>query len=241
MIVSYNGTALDDSQVEWTESTTIERDERMNRRAKLKTVVLNGFVKGDNQADLKAKINTINSLFAVDGGDLILWHNDGTTVSSHVLQSATSLTGVMIESGPSFQNGSGPEYATERTYTVTLSAKYPVTDLDPYLAFSESLRIVGTGGPRRVGVELLTGLPQIQIVNQRTLMYATQAGAAVGYSGYPPYPGPIPVLAPYEQFDKRSETPQSPQWMGNAFRNYGISWAYEYMATNLPAALPNFA
>ena len=241
MIVSYNGTALADSQVEWTESTSYERDERMNRRAMTRTVTLKGFVKGDSQTELKSKINAIWSTFSTDGGDLILYHNDGTTQSSHTLPSSSSLTGVMIDSGPSFDNGSGPEYATERTYTVVLSAKYPLINPDNYVAYTETLRIVGTGGPRRVGVELLTGLPQIQIVNQRTLMYATQAGSAVGYAGIPAYPGPIPVLAPYELLDKRSETMQSPQWMGNAFRNYGVSWSYEYLATNIPAALPNYA
>ncbi len=241
MIVSYNGTALDDNQVEWSESTSYNRDERKNRRSMTRKVMLKGFVKGSTEAELKSKINALYSLFAADGGDLVLYHNGGAVTSAHQMLNATSLTGVMVVSGPDFANGSGVEYATERTYTVSLEAEYPIANSDNFLAFTEQVRIVGTGGPRRAGIELITGNPQIQIVNQKTLMYATQSGSAMGWSSEPPFPGPIPVLAPYENVDKRSYTPISPKWKGNAFREFGVSWSYEFMGVNLPLVLPTYA
>lgn len=241
MIVSYNGTALDDNQVEWTESTSYSRDDRKNRRSYTRRVTLKGFIKGDTDSEIKSKVNALYALFGVDGGDLVLYHNGGTVTSAHKMLNAGSLSGVMVVSGPDFTNGSGPEYATERTYTVALEAEYPIINTDNLIAFNEQVRIVGTGGPRRAGVELITGPPQIQIVNQQTLMYATQSGSAMGWTSEPPFPGPIPVLAPYENLDKRSYTPSSPKWKGNAFREFGVSWSYEFMGVNLPLVLPTYA
>lgn len=238
MIVSYGGNALVDSQVEWVESTTVNRDERRNKRSRLRRVTLRGFVKGDTQADLKDKIDAIKTTFTADGGDLILYHNDGTTVSSHTLTNAGSLSGVLITSGPDFPSGGGVEYATERNYSVTLECEYPVTNLDGIVAWQEQVRIVGTGGPRRVGVEFLTGAPEIQIVNQQTLMYASQTGSGVGYESYPFFPGPLAALAALENVDKRSEQVGTPSLMGTEYRNYPIAWAYEFMGATVPAAFP---
>lgn len=238
MIVSYRGTALDDSQVEWTESRQVERDERMNKRKLVRRVTLNGFIKADTQAALKSKINTINSLFGADGGDLILYHNDGTTSSSHTLTTTDSMTGVMVTSGPDYPSGSGVEYATERNYTVTLEAHYSLSNSDDLVAWQEQIRIVGTGGPRRVGVEFVTGAPEVQIVNQQTLMYAQQTGSAVGWSSHPVFWGPSAALAAYENVDRRVEQAGTPQLIGGVFRNYPISWTYEFMGPSLPGVFP---
>lgn len=238
MIVSYRGTALDDSQVEWVESRQINRDDRLNRRSMLRRVTLNGFIKGDSAAELKTKINAINSLFATDGGDLILYHNGGVVISSHTLTSADSMTGVVVVSGPDYPSGSGVEYATERNYTVTLEATYALSNTDDLVAWQEQIRIAGTGGPRRVGVEFTTGSPEVQIVNQQTLMYAQQTGSAVGWSGYPTFWGPAAALAPYENGDRRTESAGTPTLIGGVFRNYPISWFYEFMGPSLPGVYP---
>lgn len=238
MVVEYRGTALDAGNVTWSQTSQHSYDERYNRRTLTKTVNLQGLLKADTQAELKTKIETLEDIFSVDGGDLKLYHNDGATVSAHTLENNTSLSGVIVASPVSYPNGTGVEYATERTYTVTLQAEYSFTDLDNIVQFTDQLRIVGTGGPRRVGVEFITGAPEVQVTNQQTMMYATQAGSAVGWQSYY-FPGPLPVLASFEQGDRRQETPGIPKNMGRAFRNYPSTWVYEYMAPTLPLVFPN--
>lgn len=238
MIVEYDGWQFDDNQMQWTQNTTFNRDQRNNRRSFTRTVRLQGFIKGDSQAQIKSKIQEIEDAFDHDGGDLRLYHNDGTTISAHVLSNADSISGVMIDSGPNFDNGTGPEYATERTFNVTLSAEYSGGDSDNLVAHQEQLRIVGTGGRRIVGVEFLQEVPELQIVNQRTLVYATQSGSAIGWNSYPVFPGPLAVLAAYEQQDKRVETAGSPSFNGRVYKNYPISWSYEFIGASLPIALP---
>jgi hypothetical protein len=208
---------------------------RGRRQIERKRLQLSGVLIASTQAAIKTAIDELIAAYADDGKDAGLYHDDDS-VSSHFLDSSASLGGVRVVSGPSFPRGDGAEYATGRDFTIVLEADFPVSG-EQLSSFQESLRIVGTGGPRFAVVEVLNGLPQPQLVQQRTSVVATQSGRAVALSAYPLVPPPIfPV---FELQDRREIGQGSPTLNGNEFVNFPVSWVYHFHAPGPLFARPN--
>jgi len=190
----------------------------------VKTMQLQGVLIASTQTAIKSAIGTLENAYVNDGKDAGLYHDDGTP-SHHFLDSSQSLSGVRVLS-LDYPKSDGAEYATQRAYTITLEAVFPVSGGDNLLAFNETLRIVGTGGPRIATIETLTGSPQVQTINQQTKVLAQQFGRAIGLLQYPS--APAPLFASVEHQDRREITQGSPTFEGGRFTNYEISWAYHF-------------
>jgi hypothetical protein len=187
-----------------------------------------------SQASIRSAIQALEAAYSRQGQDAGLYHDDGSA-SPHVLDSGSSIGGVRVLS-LDYPQGDGGEYATARTATITLEADYPVSG-DVLLSFSESLRFVGTCGPRKVWAQVLNGAPQRQTVNQRTTQTITQSGSAVGWLAEPRLPGPLfPSL---EHVDRREVSPGAPTLEGQRFVNWPLSWTYHFESASPLNARPH--
>ncbi|MEQ8788881.1 MAG: hypothetical protein RIC55_21395 [Pirellulaceae bacterium] len=187
------------------------------------------------QASIRQQVNTLESAYGHDGLDAGLFHDDGSP-SSHYLDSSTSLGGVRVAGIEFDKDNRDGQYATGRSYRITLEADFP----NPAVTFqqwSESLRIIGTGGPRFVHVQTLRGAPQKQLVHQRTIVRATQTGTAVGLRGYPSPPPPIFPAA--ELVDRREVSRDSPRNLHGAFIDWPVHWTFHFETAGPLVGAPN--
>ena len=186
-----------------------------------------------SQSQIKSDIQELESAYAFDGRDAGLYHDDGT-VSPHFLQSSRTLGGVRVASFEWLKDQQTGEYATGRSFKIMLEADVPgnVT----YQIFTESISVVGTGGPRFVLLETLGGPPQRQKVANRTSVRATQSGRAIGFRQYPPYPRPLwPAV---EQVDRRRQDKGSPRNLHGAYIDWPISWSYSFLSHTPLGGIP---
>lgn len=192
-------------------------------------------VDSPTQALLKARITALEAALRQQGKDAGLYHDDGTK-SNYFLESGSSIGGVKVTALELPDEAA--IYATMVKAKVTFEADYAATSgADFLISFQESLDGVGDCGPRRVFVDTLTGIPQEQIVNQRTTQTVTQSGSAVGYLSSPAIPAPIfPGL---EHHDRRRIRYGSPVLQGTDFIQWPVSWAYTFESAQPLFGTPN--
>lgn len=199
---------------------------------------------GDPDVDQPALTTAINSLVAaynVDNRDLTLLRNTGATPTSHRLVSQAAIGGTRVVERPHFPEGSGAQYSTYRDYRIVVEAEIPVSQAgDEIVEWHETLSFTGTSGMRTVHLELRTGLPQKQIVSQRTVAKATQSGRAVGRRGYL-LPQP-PIFPADELFYARQVTYESPEAKGigstRVYVDWPTEWRYEFESAAALGGLP---
>lgn len=194
-----------------------------------------GIKQAASQAALTAALNTLRAAYNVNGLDAGLYLDDGQTPTDHILPSAATLGGVRVV-GLEFPNGDGAEYSTFRTYRLTLEADFPDTATN-LLEYDEALSFEGTGGPRRVFLDVLEGFPQEQIGTQCTTYRAVQQGRAVGYGAYPTPPPPIWPAA--ELPDRRRIALRVPERHANQFARFPVEWYYAFESISPLVGTPN--
>lgn len=197
---------------------------------------LTGQVHGDTQNEVVANLLLLEAAFSRSGKDLKLIGNDGTTVC-HALLNAGSISGVRITQPPSYPNGEGAELTTFRNFTISAEADYyfAPSKVSQLLSFSESVSMTG-GGPMFDMIELINGPALRYRIRNRTAWRATQSGQAVGRSSYPT--PPLPIWPGFEVRDPQLQL-SSPQWLGKSYTNWGVSWSYEFAASESLAGFPH--
>jgi hypothetical protein len=190
---------------------------------------ISGMLEGTDSATLTTNIRALETAYGVNGRDLKLLNDDGSE-TAHKLINADSISGVQIET-LNYPVGEGAEYTTFRRYTISAFADFsnlPGSGSDGTITFSQVITTRGTGGPRKVVLETRNGPPVVQYVSQRTPIYITQSGFAVGYISYPPPPAPIePQWEDLEQREIRYEAPSVKSLVG-IDSEYRISWNYSF-------------
>ena len=232
MYLYYNGLWFDANEAE----ITLSRRRTYNPQNKLQKEThvwnVNGVRQAANQAALTTSINTFES-YMQDGGDIGLYLDDQTTLTSHYLVSSQSLGGTKIVD-LSYPQGKGAEYSTFRTWSFTLEADFApkfVGILGP-IEFEESLTFEG-GLPRKVWLECAVGPPQEQLVSQQTTYRATQTGSAKQISVPPSVP---PAIWPDALISRQiSKVTQS----GNGL-TFGRSWTYTFESDEPLYAEPHY-
>lgn len=217
-----------------TENQISSRGERLNQR---RIAQISGVLHGTDQDDLEANMAVLRAAYNVDGKDFRVYLNDGTTLSTdHKLINSESASGVQVVSGPIWTQGrGGAEHSTFRSYEIVLAAEYVTNAI--LESWEEEITQVGTGGERVVYVELATEPPDRQVVNQRTLTFASQSGTAVGVGAYPE--PPAPVFAGDEIQVSRTISRRSPRKRGRIWTGYRISWSYEFHSPAPLEGLPS--
>ena len=203
------------------------------------TLDTSGMTSDQAQAALRSAINSREAAYSIDEKNFAFRHDNGS-LSSHYLDNSTAIGGVRVVDR-SFPKSDQSEYATGRTFTISLEADYPILDRDAELvSFQETIEITGTGGPRTIVIEVLNGPPQEQTVNQQTKVTMTQRGSAVGYTAYPFNEIPGPISPNGEKLDRRQQKLDSPTSQNGAFINWGVSWSHFYEFTEAANATPNY-
>lgn len=210
-----------------------------HRKSTVKTYVLRGRLHGSSPSDLTNKIAALEAAYSTDFQSLILY--DGAAPTAHLLDNASSISGVRVVSGPNYPEGDDAQYTTFRDFEITLEAEYPASPGVGLLAWSETLSFVGTGGPMTVHVPTVFGPPQKQITSAMTPVQVVQSGQAVGWSTWPVAPPPLWPAA--EVLPRRRFNMAAPKWNGQAFTEFPIMWSYEFESavplSGLPTPQPN--
>lgn len=207
--------------------------DRGQERLVRKTMQLQGVFIASTQAAIKTGILAREAAYATWGRDAALFHDDGT-ISAHSLVNSESVGGVRVLA-VDFPEGNGAEYATQRSFSITLEADF-ITTAAP-ISFQETLRFTGTGGRRTVIIETLRGSPQKQVVNNRTIQRVVQSGSSVGELAYPTVPPPI--FPGGELQERREIVPSSPRRQGDDFIEWPVSWIYHFAFTSPVSGVPH--
>lgn len=185
----------------------------------------------DSQAQLTAQIKAIQQAY-VNGGDLVLFLNDGSRSPSSILNSQT-LGGTRVVSAPSFPELRGAQWVTYLDWTAAIEAEVPTIQGGTALwSFEEAVIFQGTGGPATDVIECVQGPPVPQTLRQRTAMGAVQEGRAVGYLAYAQPLFQFPIWPAFEQQQFRMLYMGSPRRTGSGFntqyKHFPTTWRYTF-------------
>jgi len=198
------------------------RDPRLQAVVIKKVMTIEGDLIG-TESQLNTSIANMESAYGTDGQDAILYNDDGSTASAHKLISADAVGGTRVTELTYPQGGAG-QYATARRFRIVIEADFEAGG-DDLVVWKESVEITGTGGPGRAVLQTITGSVQVQQIAAQTIVTARQSGQAVGYIGYPSFPGPIFA---HEDVDRRAIARTGPDVVSDQFRNFGIRWSYSF-------------
>ena len=190
-----------------------------------------GVLHADDAAALTTALDALEDAYQTQGKDLVL-QTDASVDTQHKIATADTVGGVKVMHF-GYPTGDGAEYTTYRTYEIELEALRNDGETVLYLEYEESFQTIGTGGPRRILVELLTEPPVEQTINNYTIIRVIQQGRAVGLAGHPPIPSPIYPGAVGSHDNMVSvETPRMTN--RSSQREYPISWAYQMELASAP-------
>jgi len=182
-----------------------------------------GFLQAATQAAVTTALVALEAAYAVDGGNLVLYLNDGTTESAHKITSASTIGGTRVTRPISYPQGRGAEYTTWRSYDLTVEGVLPIASGTTILSYQAGIQRAG-GGPRFVYLQTLTGLPQYQQTAQSTPYRLVQTGGSRGYTTYPTADSP---LYPANEHQDQRQVSQSTGGDGQ-FTTYETTWQYVF-------------
>lgn len=199
-------------------------------------LAISGTIIESGQSDITAAINSLAGGYSNSAQGAGLLQADGAP-SGHYLFASGSLYGIRVLDGPNFNDTMGNgEYATGRSFSVTLEAEYPQATADPLLSYSETISVQGTGGPRIAVIETDTGTPVTEVTQARTTVIVRQQGSAVGYLA-PVAPNP-PLFPAYLSGPDASVTNGSPSKQAPGLNtDYPTSWSYQFVLPEAPGPI----
>lgn len=208
---------------------------RGRRLSRVMTMFLQGEICGDSQSSLTTQINQLISAYSVDYQNAGLYLDDGS-LSPHQLPNDTPecISGVRVMQR-SWPKGGPSEYATARTFSVTLQAEYADFESD-LVQWEETLEYIGNCGPRYEILETYDG-PYSLLTATRTAQRIIQSGSAVGFRGYVLPPGSLFPLNEHQ--DRRRVKVGSPKYVGRGFAYYPTAWSYYHTMGSPVEAYPN--
>lgn len=237
MQLYYGDYAHDANSVQLTTRHEILRAETGARYGFKKIFNINGEIYADTQAELTTALDALVEAYSSNGEDLIL--KDNSANDSHItILNADSASGVMITDGPNYPNLSGAEYTTFVTFSIAAEAEFITGDDEiPYETYTETIAVVGNGGPKRVAKAVATGAPVRQQTRQRTVISATQSGTATKTGGN--VPPPFPLLA-FNSLILINETISNPVTISyrNGVHVWTINWNRQFESATPLIGIP---
>lgn len=191
------------------------------------------------QKAITARFNQIAAAFQ-DGVDSGFLHQDKTR-SAIFLDHGASFSGVLVSQLPDLQPQSGADYASGHLGNFSVSADYVPpggTTLGDIVDYRETLTFQGNGGPLVVGTLTDTGPPILTETAKRTFYQATQAGYAVGRTGWPTPNSPY-WSAPVLINPSAAVSYETPNVYGNSKIEYRTSWSYQFLSPEPLNKLPS--
>lgn len=184
------------------------------------------------QKDFSNQELLVRAALSYNFRDLVLMHDDGTPSSVRLLN-AGSITGVRI-TNVSAPEGSGTQFAGERTVTFVATAQYEISPGINYIvSYQEQVSYIGNGGPTHTVKPSLDGLLVPQILYPVSPYRATQSGQCIALLARPNLGGPRGAAIP--RFpglinDQEAATLISPIRRGFRSINYGVAWNYQFLS-----------
>jgi hypothetical protein len=207
--------------------------------ARIESWTISGQLQADSVAALTTAIRALEAAYEDDNQDIGLY-TAGGVATAHVIRRRDA-DYIRVLGPPQYPDGSGGQYVTYRDYQVSLEIRIPLTRAganDDLESWSESVEIVGDGGPITKFAPVVDGLWDKQITNTRSIVTITQSGTAKGRSGYPIPPAPlIPSALVRPGGLKKSRTTPA---VLNPPSGYGITWGYTMELQTFVDLLPNF-
>ena len=225
MYLTWNGHTHDTNEAAISFEQSIKHSERGERESVIHTWRITGELQAADQATLLTKWATLEDAYSEDGGDLILYTDAAAEVRA--LRSRDCLGGVRITAIRfPFQSG---VLSTWLGYEIIAEGEVADEEADnELLSWSETLTLIGTGGPRRRFFESLTGRPQAQTLVKKTTCKATQSGSAKGRTRFPK--ASPPLFPGDEHVDQRQISKNHPSVTAGDESEWGISWNYQFEA-----------
>ena len=224
MYFKYGSYQHDASEAEVRMSTRRLFSRRGNVERIRKTLRVSGSLIATSEATMTTAITALENAYDKDGYNAGLYQTDGTLIGDHALTTSDAIGGVRVL-GIEYPQGGGV-YATNRAFAVTLEADYFPSKVQNLLEYIQTIRRIGTGGPRRLLVPLISGPPAIQYPQLQTATRAVQSGRATGLKAYPTRPGPM--WPNWEEVDRRDFGSMEPIRDGDTYTHYGVSWTYYF-------------
>jgi hypothetical protein len=132
----------------------------------------------DPVADLTTQITNLKNAYKYNKRSIALYEDDNTK-TAHAIDTNKTIQGVRVAS-MSFPQGIGAEYATKRTYQITITADHlhhaAARAGSLFFESSETISTTGNGGPRYVIRETRFGSPVRQMVSTATPVRVSQTG-----------------------------------------------------------------
>jgi hypothetical protein len=226
MILKYGTYAHDNNECALTSITkSVNLSETGERLGYTERWRIRGVKHADTQAALTTALAALETAYAYNGRDLVLYYDDGSTVSQHALYTGTSRSGVRITEF-SYPAGEGAEYSTFRTFEIGAEAEY-LTSTAGILSWVETITLLG-GGEVWALIPTLRGPAQRQVLQQQGTYGAIQSGQSIGYNGW--LVPATPIWPQYEHRERRRIERTTPTFLGNGEARYPISWNYEFEA-----------
>lgn len=210
---------------------------------------LSGRLTGNDATALAAAVQQLEAAYAATTGNFVLLQNDGSTETPWKIDGSKAIGGIRC-TRLEYPNQSPGEWTTYLNYELEIEANMGGVSLiggvnapqSAIVSWNESLTFRGNGGPRRVLLECRNAMPQMQVVSQRTPVYANQRGSAVGLYRYPQASSPI--WPQYELEPEREISRDSASVVGGAGsqqqqRNYRITWSYSFAAPSYVTGTPS--
>lgn len=182
------------------------------------------------QAALTTALTTMETAYASDFQDWVVYLDDGTTPSVHSVLNSATFGGTKVVVPPSYMNGPWTgrvEYLNRRTYHIVLRAEIRVgTGL---YAWNERLTVRGTGGPKWRYSPQEVGSPQAQTLQTLTSFWYVQEGEAIGREDWPEPSDPFyPSIEHGEMRVVSYDSPKDDVVGGQEM--FGTSWSYKMEA-----------
>lgn len=194
----------------------------------------------EKQNDLKDRMFQMEQAFASDQVDAGMLHDNGTK-SHFYFNNGDTESGVIL-TPPDYGGESGPEYAAFSSFTFAVEAYYLDPAAEVMAAFSETVSYKGTGGPRKVILEMDTGPPRIQQVSTNSIITAVQSGTIVGLKGWIE-PTPLSAIGT-ELVHERTISRTSPPRIGpgdgvdpdSGLVDFKTDYSFHFVLTGAPAS-----
>lgn len=244
MIVSYRTFTSEDGQVRWVQRSRRDLTPRGYPDKEIINIQLGLFLHAATQAALTTSIDSFESAFQTNGGDLHLYLSDGTTESSHTLLSSNTITGIRVVGAPSYPSRFGAEYAAGLTalgryVEVNLQAEINRTDRN-IKAWFETVEIIGSSEGEFVIQTPLEGPPIRQEVSEASPAIMIQQGFAIGYSSYPTPQAPLFINDVH--YSRSRVKRYNPRETAGTYTDYKIEWMWPHEKVSLfPSNTPSNA
>lgn len=203
-------------------------------------IKVHGYIEGTSQSDLTTRETALRLALIDNYGDLSLKQDSGAA-SGLTIGNTASITGVVIDRGPVFNEAQGAEYVNRRTVDFEGYAEYLIPNSQAaILSWRETFTYVGNCDPVTNWRPMVNAAPIQQEVYPSSTMKVIQQGRAVGHTVRPTAPPPRWPF-PIEQSNRRQIIPDSGRRIGpaaGAIVEPGITWHYEYESPTPLIALP---